>query len=103
MHRQVSNSSVKVVLGKVLPCGRKGVRASAKTHRGEDAQAKPTGTPERLLLHLVHILQRPERGTVNRMAETHAQSVSKTSKGGGEEEGHGDEGTRNVKTGCFKG
>lgn len=60
------------------------VQASAKTHRGEDAQTDPVGTPQRLLLHVAHILQRTERGTVNHMAETHAQSVKKTRKGEGE-------------------
>lgn len=60
------------------------VQASAKTHRGEDAQTDPVGAPQRLLLHVAHILQRPERGTVNHMAETHAQSVKKTRKGEGE-------------------
>lgn len=60
------------------------MQASAKTHRGEDAQTDPVGTPQRLLLHVAHILQRPERGTVNHMAETHAQSVKKTRKGEGE-------------------
>lgn len=59
------------------------MQASAKTHRGEDAQADPVGAPQRLLLHVAHILQRPERGTVNHMAETHAQSVRKTRKGRG--------------------
>lgn len=56
------------------------MQASAKTHRREDAQADPVGAPQRLLLHVTHILQRPERGTVNHMAETHAQSVRKTRK-----------------------
>lgn len=32
------------------------VQASAKTHRGEDAQTDPVGTPQRLLLHVAHIL-----------------------------------------------
>lgn len=58
------------------------VQTSAKTHRGEDAQTDPVGTPQRLLLHVAHILQRPERGTVNHMAETHAQSVKKRGRGG---------------------
>lgn len=65
------------------------MQASAKTHRREDAQANPVGAPQRLLLHVTHILQRPERGTVNHMAETHAQSVRKTRKrwwGGGHTE-----------------
>lgn len=59
------------------------VQTSAKTHRGEDAQADPVGTPQRLLLHVAHILKRPERGTVNHMVETHAQSVRKTRRGRG--------------------
>lgn len=59
------------------------MQAGAKTHRGEDAEADPVGAPQRLLLHVAHILQRPERGTVNHMAETHAQSVRKTRRGWG--------------------
>lgn len=96
MHRQVSK--VKVVLGKVLP-GRRGRRSSQcqdPPRRGCPSQAKPRDTPQRLLLHVVHILQRPERGTVNHMAETHAQSVSKTSRGGEEKEGRATE-TRGYK------
>lgn len=67
-----------------------GVQASAKTYRGEDAQADPVGAPQRLLLYVTHMLQGPERGTVNHMAETHAQSVRKTrSVGGGGTERRG--------------
>lgn len=58
------------------------MKAGAKTNRGEDAQADPVGAPQRLLLHVEHILQRPERGTVNHMAETHAQSEENKKEGG---------------------
>lgn len=71
-----------------------GVQTSAKTHRGEDAQTDPVGAPQRLLLHVAHILQRPERGTVNHMAETHAQSVRKTRRGWEEGVHRGREGER---------
>lgn len=61
---------------------KEGVQAGTKTHRGEDAQADPVGTPQRLLLHVAHILQRPERGRSTTW-QRHMQSVRKTSKGGG--------------------
>lgn len=38
-----------------------GVKASAKTHRREDAQADPVGAPQRLLFYVTHILQREAR------------------------------------------
>lgn len=67
------------------------MQASAKSHRRQDSQANPVNAPQRLLLHVAHILQRPERGTVNHMAETHAQSVRKTRRewGGTERRGEG--------------
>lgn len=46
--------------------------APCQDHRGEDAQSDPADAPQSLLLHVAHILQRPER-TCNHMAETHAQ------------------------------
>lgn len=92
MHRQVNNCSMKVAgvvveSEKTFPyqIKKKGVQASAKTHRGEDAQANPVGAPQRLLLHVAHILQRPER-TVNHMSETHAQS-EENKKGWGADRG----------------
>lgn len=68
-----------------------GVQAGAKTHRGQNTQANPVSAPQRLLLHVANILQRPERGTVNHMAEAHAQRVRKTRNGGGGAERGGEE------------
>lgn len=62
------------------------VLVGAKTHQGDDAQSNPVRAPQRLLLHVSHILQRPER-TSNHMAETHAQNEeNKRGWGGGAEE-----------------
>lgn len=47
--------------------------APCQDHRGEDARSDPAGAPQSLLLHIAHVLQRPER-TFNHMAETHAQN-----------------------------
>lgn len=50
---------------------------------------RPSWTQQGLLLNVAHMLhRRPERGSVNHMAETHAQSVRKTRRGRGEEGGH---------------
>lgn len=75
------------------------MQASAKTHGGEDSQANPVGAPQRLLLHVSHILQRPER-TVNHMAETYAQSEeNKKGLGGGvSEEGRDRQSERRYKS-----
>lgn len=74
------------------------MQAGAKTHRGEDPQADPVGAPQRLLLHVSHILRRPER-TVNHMAETHAQNEeNKKGWGGGSEEGRDRQSERRYKS-----
>lgn len=82
--RQVYNSSVKVAAveargeetkqNKICLPGEEGkCAAPCQDHRGEDARSNPAGAPQSLLLHVAHILQRPER-TFNHMAKTHAQN-----------------------------
>lgn len=62
------------------------MKASAKTHRGEDAQADPVGAPQRLLLHVTHILQREAR---ERDGQPHGRDTCtecEENKEGGEEQ-----------------
>lgn len=98
---QVYNSSVKEAV--VASHGQKkkqayqvkkeSMLAGAKTHQGEDAQSNSVRAPQRLLLHVSHILERPER-TFNHMAETHAQNEeNKRGWGGGHRGREGGTGT----------
>lgn len=66
------------------------MQAGAESHRGEDAQADPVGTPQRLLLNVAYILQRPER-TFDHMSETHAQSEENKKGWGGRQRRGGTE------------